>query len=36
MSRYREKLRKVDLLMLDEVGYVPFSQTGGGGNYCLI
>jgi len=28
LTRFREKLRKVDLLILDEVGYVPFSQTG--------
>lgn len=28
LSRFREKLRRVDLLILDEVGYVPFSQTG--------
>ncbi|MBY0054147.1 ATP-binding protein [Brevibacillus agri] len=28
LSRFREKLKKVDLLILDEVGYVPFSQTG--------
>jgi len=28
LSRYRDKLRKIDLLILDEVGYVPFSQTG--------
>lgn len=28
LSRFRDKLRKVDLLILDEVGYVPFSQTG--------
>lgn len=28
VSLFREKLRKVDLLILDEVGYVPFSQTG--------
>lgn len=28
LSRFREKLRKVELLILDEVGYVPFSQTG--------
>lgn len=28
LSRFREKLRKTDLLILDEVGYVPFSQTG--------
>jgi len=28
LNRFREKLRKVDLLILDEVGYVPFSQTG--------
>lgn len=28
LSRFREKLRKVDMLILDEVGYVPFSQTG--------
>lgn len=28
ISRFREKLKKVDLLILDEVGYVPFSQTG--------
>ncbi|MGG3835505.1 ATP-binding protein [Paenibacillus thiaminolyticus] len=28
VSRFREKLRKVDLLILDEMGYMPFSQTG--------
>ncbi|MFD2369414.1 IS21-like element helper ATPase IstB [Brevibacillus sp. GCM10020057] len=28
VSRFREKLKKIDLLILDEVGYVPFSQTG--------
>lgn len=28
VSRFREKLKKVELLILDEVGYVPFSQTG--------
>lgn len=28
LSRFREKIRKVDLLILDEVGYVPFNQTG--------
>lgn len=28
LSQFRNKLRKVDLLILDEVGYVPFSQTG--------
>lgn len=28
LSRFREKLKKMDLLILDEVGYVPFSQTG--------
>src|SRR5690606_41022297 len=28
LSRYRDKLRKIDLLIFDEVGYVPFSQTG--------
>lgn len=28
LTRFREKLRKMDLLILDEVGYVPFSQTG--------
>lgn len=28
ITRFREKLRKLDLLILDEVGYVPFSQTG--------
>lgn len=28
VSRFREKLKKADLLILDEVGYVPFSQTG--------
>lgn len=27
-------LRKVELFFLDEVGYVPFSQTGL--NYCLL
>lgn len=28
LSRFREKLRKMELLILDEVGYVPFTQTG--------
>ena len=28
LSRFREKLRKMDLIILDEVGYVPFNQTG--------
>lgn len=28
LSRFRNKLRKLDLLILDEVGYVPFNQTG--------
>lgn len=28
LSRFREKLKKMDLLILDEVGYVPFNQTG--------
>jgi len=28
LSKFRDKLRKMDLLILDEVGYVPFSQTG--------
>ncbi len=28
LTRFREKLKKMDLLILDEVGYVPFSQTG--------
>lgn len=28
LSKFRDKLRKLDLLILDEVGYVPFSQTG--------
>ncbi|MBN3525182.1 IS21-like element helper ATPase IstB [Paenibacillus apiarius] len=28
VSRFREKLKKVELFILDEVGYVPFSQTG--------
>nr|WP_240463750.1 IS21-like element helper ATPase IstB [Paenibacillus apiarius] len=28
LSRFREKLKKMELLILDEVGYVPFSQTG--------
>lgn len=28
LNRFRDKLRKIDLLILDEVGYVPFSQTG--------
>jgi DNA replication protein DnaC len=28
LSRFREKLRKMELIILDEVGYVPFSQTG--------
>lgn len=28
ISRFREKLKKADLFILDEVGYVPFSQTG--------
>lgn len=28
LSRFREKLKKMELIILDEVGYVPFSQTG--------
>lgn len=28
LSRFRTKLRKLDILILDEVGYVPFNQTG--------
>lgn len=28
LTRFRSKLRKMDLLILDEVGYVPFNQTG--------
>lgn len=28
LTRFQAKLKKVDLLILDEVGYVPFSQTG--------
>lgn len=28
LTRFRSKLRKMDLLVLDEVGYVPFNQTG--------
>jgi DNA replication protein DnaC len=28
LSRFRDKLRKAELLILDEVGYVPFNQTG--------
>jgi DNA replication protein DnaC len=28
LSKFRDRLRKIDLLILDEVGYVPFSQTG--------
>lgn len=28
ITRFRGKLRKLDLLILDEVGYVPFNQTG--------
>lgn len=28
ISKFRDKLRKAELLILDEVGYVPFSQTG--------
>ncbi|MGI6586175.1 MAG: ATP-binding protein [Lutisporaceae bacterium] len=28
LTRFQAKLRKADLLILDEVGYVPFSQTG--------
>lgn len=28
LSRFREKLKKMDLIILDEVGYVPFNQTG--------
>ena len=28
LTRFRSKLRKVDLLILDEVGYVPFNQVG--------
>ena len=28
LTRFQSKLKKADLLILDEVGYVPFSQTG--------
>lgn len=28
LSRFRQKLRKNNILILDEVGYVPFTQTG--------
>lgn len=28
ITRFRNKLKKLDMLILDEVGYVPFSQTG--------
>ena len=28
LTRFRSKLCKADLLILDEVGYVPFNQTG--------
>lgn len=28
LTRFRSKLRKMDLIILDEVGYVPFNQTG--------
>jgi DNA replication protein DnaC len=28
LNRFREKLKKLDLIILDEVGYVPFNQTG--------
>jgi DNA replication protein DnaC len=28
ITRFRSRLRKLDLLILDEVGYVPFNQTG--------
>ncbi|WHX48543.1 ATP-binding protein [Paenibacillus woosongensis] len=28
LTRFREKLSKLDLLILDELCYVPFSQTG--------
>ena len=28
ITRFRSKLRKLDMLILDEVGYVPFNQTG--------
>lgn len=28
ITRFRSKLRKMDFLILDEVGYVPFNQTG--------
>jgi DNA replication protein DnaC len=28
LNRFREKLKKMELIILDEVGYVPFNQTG--------
>ncbi|GAC43996.1 IS21-like element helper ATPase IstB, partial [Paenibacillus popilliae] len=28
LSKFRAKLRKMDVFILDEVGYVPFNQTG--------
>ncbi len=28
LARFQAKLKKAELLILDEVGYVPFSQTG--------
>lgn len=28
ITRFRNKLKKLDMLILDEVGYVPFNQTG--------
>ena len=28
LSRFRKKLKKMELIILDEVGYVPFNQTG--------
>lgn len=28
LARFRRKLAKADLLILDELGYVPFHQTG--------
>ncbi len=28
ITRFRSKLRKLEMLILDEVGYVPFNQTG--------
>lgn len=28
LSQFREKQKKMDLIILDEVSYVPFNQTG--------